>query len=159
MNPATAICACGGRFGLDVQYLFDARRYCVLGQVPILWRCRTCGRSLIDQHSAVFEASREHAPRGRGHRVRRRRSRRLVATRPPAARPPAREIDRCIDFFGDGGETASPDAADACGERFLDSLEPSLPDVRPLRPRASWRRTPAPLPGAVFDCRTAGGAV
>ena len=137
MNPATAICACGGRFRLDVQYLFDARRYCVLGQVPILWRCRMCGRSLIDQHSAVFEASREQAVRRRGHRVRRRRSRRIVAMRPPAARPPAREIDRYIDFFGNGVEPATPDAADACGERFLDFLEPSLPDVRPLRPRAS----------------------
>jgi hypothetical protein len=111
MNPATAICACGGRFGLDVQYLFDARRYCVLGQVPILWRCRMCGRSLIDQHSAVFEASREHAVRRRGHRVRRHRARRLAATRPPAARPPAREIDRYIDFFGNGVETASPNGA------------------------------------------------
>lgn len=92
MNPPTAICACGGRFGLDVQYLFDARRYCVLGQVPILWRCRMCGRSLIDQHSAVFEASREHAVRRRGHRVRQRRSRRLVATPPTAARPRDRSV-------------------------------------------------------------------
>jgi len=48
VSPTTATCSCGGRFNLDVQYLFDARRFSLLGQVPILWRCAVCGRSLIE---------------------------------------------------------------------------------------------------------------
>jgi hypothetical protein len=53
MSPATATCSCGGRFNLDVQYLFDARRFSLLGHVPILWRCAVCGRSLVEGQTAT----------------------------------------------------------------------------------------------------------
>jgi hypothetical protein len=53
MSPATATCSCGGRFNLDVQYLFDARRFSLLGHVPILWRCAVCGRSLVEGRPAA----------------------------------------------------------------------------------------------------------
>jgi hypothetical protein len=60
MSPATATCSCGGRFNLDVQYLFDARRFSLLGHVPILWRCGVCGRSLVEgQPVALADDSRE----------------------------------------------------------------------------------------------------
>jgi len=54
MSPATATCSCGGRFNLDVQYLFDARRFSLLGHVPILWRCAACGRSLVEGQPAAI---------------------------------------------------------------------------------------------------------
>jgi len=49
-----ARCSCGGRFNLDVQYLFDARRFSLLGHVPILWRCAVCGRSLVEGQPAAI---------------------------------------------------------------------------------------------------------
>jgi len=54
MSPAMATCSCGGRFNLDVQYLFDARRFSLLGHVPILWRCAVCGRSLVEGQPAAI---------------------------------------------------------------------------------------------------------
>ncbi len=45
--PETS-CICGGRFRLDVQYLLDARRF-GFSDLPVLWRCSMCGRSLTDR--------------------------------------------------------------------------------------------------------------
>ncbi len=45
-------CVCGGRFRLDIQYLMDARRF-GFSDLPLLWRCSMCGRSLTNRPVAA----------------------------------------------------------------------------------------------------------
>ena len=55
LETPTALCSCGGRFRFDGQYLMDARRFAVTLQVPILWRCSMCGRSLTQARRPSLE--------------------------------------------------------------------------------------------------------
>jgi hypothetical protein len=48
LDPPTEQCVCGGWYRLDVQYLIDAERFSIR-DIPVLWRCNLCGRSLTSE--------------------------------------------------------------------------------------------------------------